>query len=98
MNSFERVGANRIKNTNKKVAKEMLTGKLEDVDNTCYDSEDVKKHMNTMIRKKMNLPLSDIAQEVAEGKWGEGEICKRLLKDAGYDYNDVVREIKRLKL
>ena len=43
MNSFERVGANRIKNTNKKVAKEILTGKLEDVDNTCYDSEDVKK-------------------------------------------------------
>lgn len=98
MDSFERVGINRIKNHNKKLAKEVITGKLEDIDNTCYNSADVKKHINTMIRKNMNLTLIDIAYEVAEGKWGEGEICRQLLYEAGYDYNDVMREIKHLKL
>ena len=30
------------------------------------------------------------------GKWGEDEICKMLLEEAGYNYNDVMHEIQRL--
>ena len=38
----------------------------------------------------------EVAEEVVEGKWGEDEICKTLLEEAGYNYNDVMHEIQRL--
>ena len=37
-----------------------------------------------------------IAEEVAEGKWGDDEMCKKLLIEAGYNYNDVMKEVQRL--
>lgn len=103
MISFERVVANRKKNTNKQIAKEVVSGKLgagddkkKAVKKAGYDYDAVMDRVNIMLRKKMNYTITDVAEEVIEGKWGEGEICRRLLIDAGYDYNDVLREIKRL--
>lgn len=34
-------------------------------------------------------PLSEIAKEVIQGKWGNGAERKKRLTDAGYDYDDV---------
>lgn len=101
--SFERVATNRHKNKNKRVAKEVTTGKLgaghdlkKAITDAGYDYDEVHERINTMLRKKMNLSIHDIAEEVAEGKWGDDEMCKKLLIEAGYNYNDVMKEVQRL--
>ena len=40
--------------------------------------------------------VSELAQEVLDGKWGNGAERKQKLTDAGYDYNAVQQEINRL--
>ncbi len=40
--------------------------------------------------------LSEVAQEVLNGKWGNGEERKKKLTDAGYDYNKVQAEVNKL--
>lgn len=103
MDSIERVIANRRKNNNKRIAKEVTSGKLgagkdlkKAINDAGYDYDNVHERINTMLRKKMNLSITDIAEEVIEGRWGNGEMCKRLLQEAGYNYNDVMKEIQRL--
>lgn len=104
MNSVGRVIANKQKRTNKRIAKEIVSGKIgagkdkkEAIEKAGYDYDAVKDRFNTMIRGNMNQTISDVAQEVIEGIWGEGDICKQLLIEAGYNYNDVLREIERLR-
>lgn len=41
-------------------------------------------------------PLSEVAQEVLNGKWGNGEERKKKLTQAGYDYNKVQAEVNKL--
>lgn len=98
MDSIDRVIANRHKNKHKEIASEIVHGKFEEktIEKAGYDYDAVKDRVNIMLRKRMHFTITDVAEEVMEGIWGEGEICKRLLEDAGYDYNDVLREIKRL--
>ena len=40
--------------------------------------------------------LSEVAQEVLQGKWGNGADRKKKLTEAGYDYNKVQAEVNRL--
>lgn len=42
------------------------------------------------------LPIDVIAREVIAGKWGSGEERKTLLRDAGYDYNQVQHEVNAI--
>jgi len=101
MNSFDRVANNRHKNNNKRIAKEIVIGKKsklcnKELSTAGYDKRIVDERVNTMLRKRMNLSIHEVAEEVVEGKWGEDEICKMLLEEAGYNYNDVMHEIQRL--
>ena len=40
--------------------------------------------------------VAEIAKEVMEGKWGNGDERKKKLKAAGYDYNAVQKEVNKL--
>lgn len=40
--------------------------------------------------------ITDIAKEVINGKWGNGETRKKKLEKAGYNYKEVQREVNRL--
>ena len=40
--------------------------------------------------------ISELAQEVLNGKWGNGQERKKKLTEAGYDYNAVQAEVNRL--
>ena len=101
MSSFDRVAINRHKNNNKRIAKEIVIGKKskncdKELSTSGYDGDIVNERVNTMTRKRMNMTIQEVAEEVVEGKWGEYEICKKLLEEAGYNYNDVMHEVQRL--
>ena len=52
-----------------------------------------------MIKAKLTTPLktvSEVAQEVLQGKWGNGQERKNRLTQAGYDYNTVQAEVNKL--
>ncbi|MBO5463474.1 MAG: hypothetical protein J6A49_09225, partial [Clostridia bacterium] len=40
--------------------------------------------------------ITAVAQEVLDGKWGNGEVRKKKLKAAGYDYNKVQAKVNEL--
>ena len=40
--------------------------------------------------------VSELAQEVLAGKWGNGQERKEKLTQAGYDYNAVQKEVNKL--
>lgn len=48
---------------------------------------------NEPVQKKSNI---EIAKEVIQGKWGNGDVRKQALLKAGYDYNAVQTEVKKL--
>lgn len=66
-----------------------------------YDAKAVQKRVNEMLAGKTTTTkktVAQIAKEVIEGKWGNGEERKKKLKAAGYDYNAVQKEVnKQLK-
>lgn len=45
--------------------------------------------------KSSRKPISVIADEVIDGKWGSGNDRKQRLEKAGYDYRDVQDEVNR---
>lgn len=52
-----------------------------------------------MIEDKLNpkkKTVSEVAQEVLQGKWGNGTERKKKLTQAGYDYNTVQAEVNKL--
>ena len=51
-------------------------------------------NVNTNVVNKKSV--SEIAREVINGKWGNGEDRKRKLTSAGYDYNTVQQEVNRI--
>lgn len=53
-----------------------------------------KKSKNTEKTKKKSV--TEIAKEVINGKWGNGETRKKRLKEAGYNYKEVQKEVNRL--
>ena len=40
--------------------------------------------------------VTEVAKEVLNGKWGNGDARKKKLQAAGYDYNAVQKEVNRL--
>lgn len=56
------------------------------------------KKAATVIKSKLGKKKSvtQIAKEVINGRWGNGETRKKRLKKAGYDYTKVQREVNRL--
>ena len=40
--------------------------------------------------------VSEVAQEVLDGKWGNGQERKKKLTEAGYDYNKIQAEVNKL--
>ena len=68
-----------------------------------YELEDIDPLPLVAVEEKVNkepeiklLPIKTIAQEVIEGKWGEGEERKNKLEKAGYDYKKVQAKVKEL--
>ena len=56
-----------------------------------------------MIQAKLNVEavntvksVNEIAKDVFAGKWGNGAERKRMLTQAGYDYNEVQAEVNRI--
>lgn len=46
--------------------------------------------------KAAKKSAAEVAQEVIDGKWGNGEDRKKKLTAAGYDYNAVQKEVNRI--
>ena len=54
------------------------------------------KSLNGYTNKEDKKSINEIAREVIEGKWGNGEERRRNLTNAGYDYNTVQQEVNRI--
>lgn len=50
----------------------------------------------TATPQKPSRNIGQIATEVIDGEWGNGEDRKNRLTAAGYDYNDVQSEVNRI--
>lgn len=64
-----------------------------------YDYDAVQAEVNRILREKQHEPdksVHDIAVEVINGLWGNGEERKQKLTAAGYDYEAVQAEVDRL--
>ena len=65
-----------------------------------YDYSAVQKKVNELLKgfgSTSNLkPVATIAQEVIDGKWGNGDDRKKKLKAAGYDYATVQAKVNEL--
>ena len=94
------------KKTNEEIAKEVIEGKWgngEDRKNKLtqagYNYNEVQSIVNKLVSnntsptKKTN---EEIAKEVIEGKWGNGEDRKNKLTQAGYNYNEVQSIVNKL--
>lgn len=53
-------------------------------------------HVAVVIAPDELKPVATIAQEVIKGRWGNGALRKKLLEDAGYDYDAVRTEVNKL--
>lgn len=89
------------------IAKEVIAGKWGNGDDrknrlesAGYDFNAVQAEVNRILSgapsKPALKPLSEIAREVLQGKWGNGNDRKSRLESAGYDYNAVQAEVNRL--
>ena len=46
--------------------------------------------------EELNAKCQEVAKEVIDGKWGNGETRKKKLEAAGYDYDKVQAEVNKL--
>ena len=51
---------------------------------------------NTNNEKPENKTIDELAREVIEGKWGNGEDRKRRLEKAGYNYNKIQNKVNEI--
>ena len=72
----------------------------EDIKKFNANIDELAKEILTCFEIKAVTPslkaLSEVAQEVLNGKWGNGEERKKKLTQAGYDYNKVQAEVNKL--
>lgn len=66
-------------------------GGIKEKDNTSKPEKEKKTDKKTS--KKTN---KQIAEEVLQGKWGNGDTRKKRLEKAGYDYNAVQKEVNKI--
>lgn len=57
---------------------------------------DIPNHPNK--KRKGKKSVKKVAQEVINGKWGNGADRRKRLRDAGYKYVDVQKEVNRLRM
>lgn len=74
---------------------DVATPDPEPVDENTESADESPQTVNLFEGEKKSL--TDVAQEVAAGKWGEGQARRSALADAGYDPNEVQQEIIRLR-
>lgn len=94
------------KKTVSQIAKEVIEGKWgngtvrkKKLTDAGYDYAAIQKKVGELIngqKKKEKLSVTAIAKEVVEGKWGNGEVRKRRLSDAGYDYKSVQAAVNKI--
>ncbi len=75
------------------------SGKVDGVSGNCdmnylYNESIIKESNSTENTDKKSV--DELAQEVIDGKWGDGEDRKKKLEDAGYDYNAVQDRVNEI--
>ena len=88
------------------VAKEVLAGKWgngndrkEKLQAAGYNYAEVQAEVNRLSKggsSSNKKSVTEVAKEVLNGKWGNGDARKKKLQAAGYDYNAVQKEVNRL--
>ena len=89
------------------IAKEVISGvwgngedRKARLESAGYDFNKVQAEVNRILSgassKPSLKPLSEIAREVLQGKWGNGNDRKSRLESAGYNYQAVQNEVNRL--
>ena len=78
-----------------------LDGDLAYMDKNAWDKYAGKKDVNSLGQMppqpiRPNLTPQQLAKEVILGKWGNGDVRKRLITESGYNYDDVQNEINRI--
>ena len=61
-----------------------------------YDYNAVQKRVNELMAKPVLKSVDEIAKEVIQGKWGNGDERKTKLTSAGYDYGKVQARVNEL--
>ena len=74
-------------------------GKVSGISGTCdmnylYNEDIIKESGSTENTDKKSV--DELAQEVIDGKWGDGEARKKKLEDAGYNYNAVQNRVNEM--
>lgn len=88
------------------VARDVIAGKYGNGDarrqaliNAGYNPEAVQERVNAILSGNSHKPtktIEQVAKEVLQGKWGNGEDRKKRLQNAGYDYDAVQNEVNKL--
>ena len=64
-----------------------------------YDASIIQEKVNLVLQGSQNnntQAIDDIAHEVIQGDWGNGEERKERLEAAGYDYDAVQQRVNEL--
>ena len=54
------------------------------------------KNKQSLLKRKKNKTLDQIAREIIEGKWGNGNERKLRLENAGYNYSEIQARVNKL--
>lgn len=92
--------------SNEEIAKEVLKGmwgngqdRINRLTSAGYDYNGVQALVNKMINGDeiaIKVNLDEVAYEVIKGYWGNGEVRKQLLENAGYNYNEVQNRVNEI--
>lgn len=107
---YSSTGATNTNTTAKKsvaeVAKEVISGAWGNGDarknaltNAGYDYDEVQAAVNKLLKGETITPtksVAEIAQEVIDSKWDNGDNRKKKLEAAGYNYSDVQAKVNAL--
>ena len=98
----------KVSKTETEVAREVINGmwgngqaRIEQLMQAGFDPKSIQKEVNQQINvAKVNVKTlkanDEIAKEVIQGKWGNGQVRKQRLMDAGYDYSVIQSIVNRL--
>lgn len=81
-----------------KIRSNKIANMIVDQDYSYIDYPEIIKNkgLNGYSNKEDKKSINEIAKEVIEGKWGNGEDRKRNLTNAGYDYYTIQQEVNRI--
>lgn len=81
-----------------KIRSNKIANMIVDQDYSYLDYPEIimNKKLNGYTTKEDKKSISELAKEVINGKWGNGETRKRNLINAGYDYDTVQQEVNRI--